>query len=777
MPSSSEYKLSHSLHGHEDDVKAVLFADASTVISASRDASVRVWRLEHPAQEPSCTIALQGKDFVNSLAYLRPRTEYPHGLFFAGSRDGIVEARSPAASLADPAEALLVGHAGNVCALDVSPEGGFLLSGSWDCSAKLWRLGRWEAEVTFEGHEASVWAVLAYDSNTVITASADKTIRVWSTDGRSIRTIAGSQDVVRALCRLPPGHPSGGHFASAGNDGVIRLWTLQGQQVGTLEGHTNFIYSLTALPTGELVSSGEDRTVRIWKGTACVQTITHPAISVWSVAACAETGDVATGASDRGARVFSRDPSRQADATAQRRFEGSVQDFAIPKQQLGDVNKEQLPGPDFLQQKLGTKDGQVQMIREANDSVSAYTWAASSQTWVNVGTVVDSVGSSGRKTEYLGQDYDYVFDVDVEDGKPPLRLPYNLNQNPYQVAQKFVADNELPISYLDQVTQFIINNTQGASLSRTSDPTSQPQPGTTSEAAPPAAPKILPQKTYVTITTANHQVIGRKVREINSSLEAEGLKDVTLNPTGLDIVSGLIEELGEHDALPDSEGLDIGLQLVARMATRWPVANRIPGLDLLRLLAAATPRTATADYAGADLIDLLLGSGVFDAADLRANQAMLAVRVLANLFVTEAGQALVLKHADAVAKLLAALTDAAQAMVPPNRNLVIALATVLINYAVYATSDARRHDATLADHRLQLLAPIAAIVAPHHDSEAVYRALVALGTLLWSPDAQLRTAVRDVYDLPAKMDRVLAADAGREPRVRNVVAEILSALS
>jgi phospholipase A-2-activating protein len=44
----------------------------------------------------------------------------------------------------------------------------------------------------------------------------------------------------------------------------------------------------------------------------CVQTIAHPAISVWSVAVHPETGDVVTGASDRMVRVFSRDPQKWA---------------------------------------------------------------------------------------------------------------------------------------------------------------------------------------------------------------------------------------------------------------------------------------------------------------------------------------------------------------------------------------------------------------------------------------------------------------------------------
>ena len=61
------------------------------------------------------------------------------------------------------------------------------------------------------------------------------------------------------------------------------------------------------------MSSSEDRTVKIWRDGQCVQTITHPAISIWTVAACEETGDIVSGASDNIIRIFSRDPDRQAD--------------------------------------------------------------------------------------------------------------------------------------------------------------------------------------------------------------------------------------------------------------------------------------------------------------------------------------------------------------------------------------------------------------------------------------------------------------------------------
>lgn len=40
--------------------------------------------------------------------------------------------------------------------------------------------------------------------------------------------------------------------------------------------------------------------------------------------------------------------------------------------------------------------------------------------------MVDAV-KSGEKKMYKGKEYDYVFEVDIADGVPPLKLPYNVN--------------------------------------------------------------------------------------------------------------------------------------------------------------------------------------------------------------------------------------------------------------------------------------------------------------------------------------------------------------
>lgn len=591
---------------------------------------------------------------------------------------------------------------------------------------------------------------------------------------------------MRALCRVPPDHPSKANFASAGNDGVIRLWRLDGKAVGDLHGHENFIYSLVSLPSGELVSASEDRTVRIWKGDECIQTITHPAISVWAVAACSQNGDIVSGASDRKVRIFSRERARQAEEEVIRSFENSVKSSSIPQQQIGDVNKEKLPGPEFLQNKSGTKEGQVVMVQETDGSVSAHQWSQGTQRWMSVGTVVDAVGSSGKRIDYLGKDYDYVFDVDIEDGRPPLKLPYNLSQNPYEAATKFIQDNELPMTYLDQVAKFISNNTQGATLGQNSQPEpagtdpwgtgSRYRPGDNFPATPSAAtsqsrPKVLPQSTYLSIKTANLRTILKKITELNERLISEGSKDISLNPSQLtllgNIVQSLEKTLSSSTSSSDSAVAD-SIPLVLHIATSWPPADRLPGLDLLRLLAAVSPAPATyRTTEGGTIIDALASSGVFEDQD-RANNIMLAVRALSNLFETAPGRELA---DNSFEKLHALVKPASQNL--SNRNLTIAITTFYLNFATLLTSASHAQLPSSGDRGLLLLDDLSALIATSTDSEAAYRGLVAVGTLLGLGE-ELCMAAREVYDLEGVVGKAEAKVM--EPRVKGVVGEIRALL-
>jgi phospholipase A-2-activating protein len=772
------------------------------------------------------------------LTYIKPGQAqgYEDGLVVSGGQDTIIEVRKPTASPTDNAERLLIGHGHNVCALDVSPKGTWIVSGGWDGQARVWSVGKWETELLLkhdsEDAARSVWAVLALDENTVVTGSADNNVRLFdlrrAVGGEvQARVTMPTPAVVRALCKLPngiKGHPSGAHIASASNDGVIRLWKVNGQQVGELHGHDSYIYSLGCLATGEIVSAGEDRTVRIWSGTECVQTITHPAISVWSVAVCQESGDIVSGASDNVVRVFSRNPERVADAETIAQFQDSVKASAIPQQQLNTtINKEKLDGPDWLKKYSGNKDGQVKMIREDDGSVTAHQWSISKcstpvfahisgfrvaiadilpggQEWVAVGTVVDAAGSSGKKVAYNGKEYDYVFDVDIEDGKPPLKLPYNLSENPYERATKFLGDNELPLTYLDSVAKFIVENTKGATLGQSSEAAGDDPYGTESryrpndEAASQSKKKYLPHAEYITLTQAKFDAIQKKILSVNANLVATGNKQHALNPaqesTLKDLISTLTSAPGTTKVTTIS---DAAVSLVIKLATEWPYSDRLPGLDLLRCIAPspALPRVHNS------IVQTALSAALEPDVDntnvrISENTVMMALRTIANLFASPPGRAVVAHGANDVVSTLERIVGVSEgvpaqanagegAIGKNNRNVQIALTSAAFNYACLAYVQHKQggkstDDEGVAEIGLDVLALLCNIlgkvIKDENDGEVLYRALMALGMVL-AIGGEVRDTVRA---LDGEEWIRIAIKKGAEDRVKDVGAECLAYL-
>ncbi|ROV88411.1 hypothetical protein VSDG_09225 [Cytospora chrysosperma] len=799
-----EFKLSAQLSGHESDVRSVLFPSPDAVISASRDNTLRVWRAtSHNPPVFDSNIVTQGQEWLNTLAYLPATPEYPDGLIISGGKDTIIEVKKPKSTPADNAERLLIGHAHNICSLDVSPKGTYIVSGSWDKQAIVWRVGKWEPETILSGHDASVWGVLALDETTVVTGSADEKIHIYDLSDAASgiiqpRSTIYTSNVVRAVCKVPQGHPTGADIASAHNDGVIRLWKLNGQSVGELYGHDSFVYSLAALPSGELVSSGEDRTIRIWRGLEGVQTITVPAISVWSVAVCHQTGDIVSGSSDGIVRVFTRNVENMADAETLASFDDSVKASSIPAQQLGGINKEKLPGPEFLSTNTGTKDGQLQMIRQGNDTITAHQWSGGK--WVEVGTVVDTVGSSGKQVDYNGKSYDFVFDVAIEDGAPALKLPYNLSQNPYEAATKWLGDNELPMTYLDQVTNFIIENTKGATIGQGSGPsvdefgTGRYQPGDEAASQQLPAKKILPQESYLTLAQGKFEAAVKKILSISATMISTGRKDTALNPTEEATLNRLTENLGK--AIPSvpatipgtaptatSQPLNISehdLGLVLKLVTQWPDNDRLPGLDLLRCMATSPIVADFVDSSGSSIIDVALRAAFHpDGGKIVENCAMMAFRVVTNIFTTEQGRQVAYSSVDKVVDYMECLVGISDTVFkgpvgfPGNRNVLMAVTTAALNYSVlgYLVSKKKlKLDGEVTPEIFGLMGNVLCkILKEQNDSEVNYRALVTLGTIASAGHAGVLKSV-------GADSAIKEASKAGEDRVKNIAQETLALL-
>ncbi len=166
--------------------------------------------------------------------------------------------------LAEPMEfATLEGHTGSVQAASFSPDGTRVVTASADKTARIWSVATGEPLATLTGHTGSVQAAsFSPDGTRVVTASADKTARVWNTaTGRPLATLTGHTDDVKTASFSPDGTRV---VTTSWNQTTI--WdAATGRQIATLTGRSGVVEATSFCPDGvRVVISSLDQTTRIW---------------------------------------------------------------------------------------------------------------------------------------------------------------------------------------------------------------------------------------------------------------------------------------------------------------------------------------------------------------------------------------------------------------------------------------------------------------------------------------------------------------------------------
>uniref|UniRef100_A0A669BZA0 Phospholipase A2-activating protein n=1 Tax=Oreochromis niloticus TaxID=8128 RepID=A0A669BZA0_ORENI len=680
MASSNSYKLRCSIPGHEMDVRglaATVFPEGAFV-SVSRDRTGRVWVPNSSSDKGFTEMhCMSGhSNFVSCVCIIAPSETYPRGLVATGGNDN------------------------NIC---------------------VFSLDRPQPIFTLKGHK-----------NT------------------------GHEDCVRGLAVI-----SNTEFFSCSNDASIRKWLVTGECVQVYYSHTNYIYSLAVFPNSQGFT-GEDRSLRIWRQGECSQTIRLPAQSVWCCCIL-PNGDIVVGASDGIIRVFTEAEDRMASAEDLQAFEDELSKATIdPKTgDLGDIKLEDLPGREHLNEP-GNRDGQTRLIKDGQ-KVEAYQWSVSDGRWMKIG---DVVGGSNQQTSksvmYEGKEYDYVFSIDVNEGGPSMKLPYNVTDDPWLTAHNFLQKNDLSPMFLDQVANFIIENTKGhvvgpaqpaggdpftggaryipGSSSDTAGlgadpftgagryiPGSGPNPGAPVGVADPftgggaysssalrqTTNIYFPKTDGVTFEQANSSQIIAKLKELNGGAPQE-------HKLSEEVLESLERLLLSVCGLNSSEPAPTIQQInLLWKASHWPEDIVFPVLDIMRL-AVRHPQvneSLCGEAEGVQLCNHLLN--LMRPEGRPANQ-MLALRTLCNCFSGRHGRALLMAQRETV------LSRAADLATVCNKNIHIALATLVLNYA-----GCLHHQPDL-EAKAQCLSVASRALETVQDKEAVFRLLVALGTTVAS---------------------------------------------
>lgn len=293
--------LRSRLEGHEGGVWALQY-EGNTLVSGSTDRSVRVWDIE----KGRCTQVFQGHtSTVRCLVILKPTKigETLDGkpimmpkeeMIITGSRDSTLRVwklpkpgdrsimqtgGSATGDLDNPYFVrALTGHHHSVRA--IAAHGDTLVSGSYDCTVRVWKVSTGETVQRLQGHTQKVYSVvLDHARNRCISGSMDNMVKVWSLEtGQCIFTLEGHTSLVGLL------DLSHERLVSAAADSTLRIWDPEnGQCKSRLCAHTGAITCFQH--DGQKVISGSDRTLKMWnvKTGEFVQDLLTDLSGVWQV--------------------------------------------------------------------------------------------------------------------------------------------------------------------------------------------------------------------------------------------------------------------------------------------------------------------------------------------------------------------------------------------------------------------------------------------------------------------------------------------------------------
>jgi len=655
----------------------------------------------------------------------------------------------------------------------------WLVSGSWDGTAKIWDIFQNNNSSicigTLAGHENTVSvAGLPAESDSirkVVTVSAGiaegnnirgHTVRIWTLSAAANNTYEITSKIVaqvsndhsgpmRDVCYDADTHS----IYTCSNDGTVKIRSAEdGKCIETLV-YPGFdqpmLLSVCVVGNGAtkaVVVGTEDGNVAIFnigqQKQQEAQVIGHPGC-VWNVIPLGSTGDFVSSCHDGNIRIFTRRASLVASPEVLKAFNDAVTE-AKAVRSTGPSAEEiaKLPKWEMNALTQGRSEGQVQVFQKDGKAIAAQ-WSASSGTWIEVGEVTGTNENAGTLN---GKQYDHILPIEVDvpgGGVQKLQIGYNNGENPFVTAQAFIDEHMLDQNYLAEIADYIRQRAgqsgptigMGGGGSTAAPSSSGGGMGAPSYASEPAVPMdiaptydYLPMKGYKTFETGIDKKglskVIQKIREFNDSVSSNQLSTEEAGET-LDSLASTLSVTNRYHSSTISMA---ELAPLHTMILLWDDKHAFPAIDLARIAvlhpdATKSDRCAYWEEILGGALDLCLGLG--DAAAKEVAVPMLTMRLIANCYKGGPGSA------GAAGTLVDKILDCAEICATSgNKNVRLSVATAILNTTSYMhASSTTAFSSSVAMRVVDVVGTIAG--CGKYETEAMVRSLVALGTVLLLP--------------------------------------------
>ena len=209
-----------------------------------------------------------------------------------------------------------IGHSDSVLSVALSADGKYVLTGSFDKTARLWDAATGQEVRVFTSHADAVLGVaFSPDGKHILTGSRDTTARLWdAATGQEVRVFSGHSGAVAGVA-----FSSNGQYVLTGSwSGTARLWdAATAQTIRVFTGQAQAVWSVTFSPDGKYVLAGSlDKTARLWDAATgqTVRIFTGHTDDVRSVTFSPDGKYVLTGSQDSTARLWDAATRQEAHA-------------------------------------------------------------------------------------------------------------------------------------------------------------------------------------------------------------------------------------------------------------------------------------------------------------------------------------------------------------------------------------------------------------------------------------------------------------------------------